>query len=1002
MAVGANGATYIAAPAYPITSPRLLLPPGNTHSILPPKPKATTYIARVRPEGDGVFWTMAVPMYVQDLKVDGQGNILAAGFATRSDVGSGPLVPCLSSLNPVADPNPANLSLGLLKLSAEGTTALAYSCIGSGWQTNSPPNTVSIALNEKGDVYLSGTAYAFHGFTSTLGALISSPPDTRGTRITPYALRLSSDLKTIRYATWLPGETVNSAIVDAAGNLTYGGSINESTPLPVTPGAAQSVSGGSFLMRTDDGGATFHNAAAGLPTRAAVIAMARHNSNALAATVYMDRTPKLYMTTDGGATWTEVALPAGADLSFQRADLDDSGQMIYLLGRNGNAALALFRFAKGEWTRLALPPMRADPHLAMGADAELYLLGDINEQGIWFSSDAGSTWTAAGTAKSLDLPAAHPADGRILYTIRQSEDTLTYLTSSDAGRTWVSGQPVSLPRRDALGRDSRLILHPAQAGVLFAIGNDTVYRSRDSGQSWEKFPNVPCAQFANPPSKNILICGNGSEQYDLLSQTTQPFAVQLGGRQILFQVLAGPSDPSRFYLVRQAGQEGFVCQINPEGTHLNFCTYLGGSGGDSVTKLAPASNGGFWVAGTSNSRDFPVTSGALQTAYHTEESSQNDYSDATLCHLSADGKHFTACTLFGGSTNENVVDINEDSQGRPVLLGNSDSMDFPKTSNGNLPPKRDRLPGVADVGYGFLLNATADLSQVIFASIVRPQTIWAAARIAGDQFFLAGGRSIPPSEYLRPPFKAGAGSGDVGVVDLGSSLASYILPYGIRETLLNRGLSVTPGGLVRLNGVALASEEGSVPMTGPLPYTLAGARVLLDGVPVPILRVSPALVEFQVPWNAATGVHSVRVQHGSISTTETAIWVFPSAPVLQRDRANSPTSVFNANGSRVDTTHPALPGSALRVIFSGIGAVRQPPPPGKAALTKAPSVLTARAHLGPYNVPVLYAGAAIGYVGMSEAQIMIPADIAPEEYFLRLEVNGFLSDGARIAVGAKH
>ena len=59
---------------------------------------------------------------------------------------------------------------------------------------------------------------------------------------------------------------------------------------------------------------------------------------------------------------------------------------------------------------------------------------------------------------------------------------------------------------------------------------------------------------------------------------------------------------------------GFVASLTPDGTGLNYCTYLGGSTHDEVNAAAVDEAGNLYVAGGTFSDDFPVTAGVLLAA----------------------------------------------------------------------------------------------------------------------------------------------------------------------------------------------------------------------------------------------------------------------------------------------------------------------------------------------------------------------------------------------------
>src|ERR1019366_725353 len=78
-----------------------------------------------------------------------------------------------------------------------------------------------------------------------------------------------------------------------------------------------------------------------------------------------------------------------------------------------------------------------------------------------------------------------------------------------------------------------------------------------------------------------------------------------------------PKGPQGFYL---QSWRGFVAKFNPvtaaNGTSQAYATYLGGktaSTGDYSSGITIDSAGNAYIAGYTNSRDFPVTSGAYGT-----------------------------------------------------------------------------------------------------------------------------------------------------------------------------------------------------------------------------------------------------------------------------------------------------------------------------------------------------------------------------------------------------
>ena len=58
----------------------------------------------------------------------------------------------------------------------------------------------------------------------------------------------------------------------------------------------------------------------------------------------------------------------------------------------------------------------------------------------------------------------------------------------------------------------------------------------------------------------------------------------------------------------------YVIKFSPDGTRIDWWTFLGGSGLNTVTAIALDSHGNVWVTGRTESTDMPLTSGAIQAA----------------------------------------------------------------------------------------------------------------------------------------------------------------------------------------------------------------------------------------------------------------------------------------------------------------------------------------------------------------------------------------------------
>lgn len=130
--------------------------------------------------------------------------------------------------------------------------------------------------------------------------------------------------------------------------------------------------------------------------------------------------------------------------------------------------------------------------------------------------------------------------------------------------------------------------------------------------------------------------------------------------------------------------DGFVAKLNPAGTALIYCTYLGGSGDDLATAIAVDSAGDAYVVGGTQSSDFPATPGALQTKYKgftpADMNGINNFGDGFLVKLAPNGDALAYGTYLGGTLNDVALGVAVDSKGDAVVVGGTESSDFPVTT----------------------------------------------------------------------------------------------------------------------------------------------------------------------------------------------------------------------------------------------------------------------------------------------------------------------------------
>lgn len=128
--------------------------------------------------------------------------------------------------------------------------------------------------------------------------------------------------------------------------------------------------------------------------------------------------------------------------------------------------------------------------------------------------------------------------------------------------------------------------------------------------------------------------------------------------------------------------DAVLLKLDPSTLASDYARFVGGSGWDEGHGLAVDHAGGIYLAGITTSANFPVTSGAYDTAY---EPGQNDFSDLFIARLHlarSAGDEITYATYLGTTGSELMEGpaVAVDGENRVVVSGRTDSPSFPTTS----------------------------------------------------------------------------------------------------------------------------------------------------------------------------------------------------------------------------------------------------------------------------------------------------------------------------------
>lgn len=227
-----------------------------------------------------------------------------------------------------------------------------------------------------------------------------------------------------------------------------------------------------------DGGATFSVVdppQLGGVTDALSTSLAAHPIDArrLLAGFVVAGGPRVFLTTDSGATWTEAAIASGTTTGIIRLTHDAADPATAYLGLEGR----LLRSSDGglSFASLSVAPLASSEAIfdIAAVGSTIYLGAD---QGLLVSTDAGASWTRRIVNATLDRIfslAVEPGDPRTVYVVvsgiglfRSRDAGVTSTLLASAGAFFVR-----LPNPQTIwvgGASNGLVLRSTNGGTSFA------------------------------------------------------------------------------------------------------------------------------------------------------------------------------------------------------------------------------------------------------------------------------------------------------------------------------------------------------------------------------------------------------------------------------------------------------------------------------------------------------------------------------------------------------
>ncbi len=175
--------------------------------------------------------------------------------------------------------------------------------------------------------------------------------------------------------------------------------------------------------------------------------------------------------------------------------------------------------------------------------------------------------------------------------------------------------------------------------------------------------------------------------------------------------VAGTTNSTNFPLASQAapppsGQSVFVAKLDVSGSSLIYADYIGGSSNNQAYAIALNSSNQVYVAGATTACDFPV-----MNAY---QSSCGGGWDAFVTQVSADGSSLVYSTYLGGNSDDMAYTMALDPSGNILLSGYTYSQNYPTVNayQSTMQPNQQNYYGTD----GFVSKLSADCSTLVYST----------------------------------------------------------------------------------------------------------------------------------------------------------------------------------------------------------------------------------------------------------------------------------------------
>jgi uncharacterized protein (TIGR03437 family) len=201
-----------------------------------------------------------------------------------------------------------------------------------------------------------------------------------------------------------------------------------------------------------------------------------------------------------------------------------------------------------------------------------------------------------------------------------------------------------------------------------------------------------------------------------------------------------------------------------------------------------------------------------------------------------------------------------------------------------------------------------------------------------------------------------------------------------------------PGMALSVFGSELAPGEASASSV-PLPVSMEGVGVSVNGVAAPLYYVSPGQLNLQIPYETAVnGTATLQINNNGQATSQTFL-VAMAAPGIFTDQTGAIVPYGNAIRGQITTLFVTGTGSMTPAIPTGAA-----PAAGTPVANLPQTDLATSVTVGDVPAPVDFIGVPAGLVGVTQINFQVPGGVGTGAQSVVVTVGGVASAPAMLVV----